>query len=541
MIWAHPRVCGENRTLTTLPRCSVGSSPRVRGKQRDAVPLRAQVGLIPACAGKTPARASATSGSPAHPRVCGENPPLRWRLLLGRGSSPRVRGKLHHDGPSIEAEGLIPACAGKTRRRWAARRRVPAHPRVCGENRTVVLYARGDLGSSPRVRGKLGQRREGTPLRGLIPACAGKTGHRGRSPSSGTAHPRVCGENGWHRHRIRPNPGSSPRVRGKPALAARMAAAMGLIPACAGKTAIWVAHRLGASAHPRVCGENGTPLSAEEAREGSSPRVRGKLALTGGAHDPPGLIPACAGKTQSAPKQSTASAAHPRVCGENLRRWRGARCGLGSSPRVRGKRAAFPPARRLQRLIPACAGKTVTVIVRSAARQAHPRVCGENLAGVAGRAASAGSSPRVRGKRPHPGHQPGRGGLIPACAGKTSSPPSPPSWPPAHPRVCGENELCMWRRDRLIGSSPRVRGKLLALPALGAAGGLIPACAGKTGSPPAPALSLTAHPRVCGENLIDNANPLMQLGSSPRVRGKPRGRLVVLLHVRLIPACAGKT
>ena len=50
----------------------------------------------------------------------------------------------------------------------------------------------------------------------------------------------------------------------------------------------------------------------------------------------------------------------------------------------------------------------------------------------------------------------------------------------AHPRVCGENPETGEVKERLVGSSPRVRGKLPGWGANGGRGGLIPACAGKT-------------------------------------------------------------
>ena len=55
-----------------------------------------------------------------------------------------------------------------------------AHPRVCGENKTFLAMHGTRLGSSPRVRGKRGQSRYARPPRGLIPACAGKTRRRKR-------------------------------------------------------------------------------------------------------------------------------------------------------------------------------------------------------------------------------------------------------------------------------------------------------------------------------------------------------------------------
>ena len=95
----------------------MGSSPRVRGKQRDFWPQNALTGLIPACAGKTVNLCPELQGAGAHPRVCGENLSSSGIESSGVGSSPRVRGKLDDRGDSSFDAGLIPACAGKT---WSA-------------------------------------------------------------------------------------------------------------------------------------------------------------------------------------------------------------------------------------------------------------------------------------------------------------------------------------------------------------------------------------------------------------------------------------
>ena len=92
-----------------------GSSPRVRGKPRRAHGRRAGGRLIPACAGKTrPVPARQVRGR-AHPRVCGENSLAAQDSERAWGSSPRVRGKLIEVERSTGDIGLIPACAGKTR------------------------------------------------------------------------------------------------------------------------------------------------------------------------------------------------------------------------------------------------------------------------------------------------------------------------------------------------------------------------------------------------------------------------------------------
>ena len=172
---AHPRVCGENSDLLLIYRYKLGSSPRVRGKQSSHDRNRLVVGLIPACAGKTPRVYRHSLVGPAHPRVCGENGRTHASENCFTGSSPRVRGKRVAARRAAVKEGLIPACAGKTLGRRRGGVRAWAHPRVCGENASIAGGAPMTTGSSPRVRGKLGGvcRRRG--LRGLIPACAGKT------------------------------------------------------------------------------------------------------------------------------------------------------------------------------------------------------------------------------------------------------------------------------------------------------------------------------------------------------------------------------
>ena len=254
-----------------------------------------------------------------------------------------------------------------------------------------------------------------------------------------------------------------------------------------------------------------------------------------------GLIPACAGKTSRNVTAKFARRAHPRVCGENRHRLISAIPRRGSSPRVRGKRTGRPRARRLIRLIPACAGKTGGHVGCGDIAGAHPRVCGEN------------SQPTTRRKSPR--------WLIPACAGKTPNRKGPGRENRAHPRVCGENpgmpvteymtgahprvcgeNLPGWEDSRgARGSSPRVRGKPAQADEHTIRRRLIPACAGKTCTARLWASRWWAHPRVCGENWVGGPNNFMRGGSSPRVRGKPPYPTRHTSPCGLIPACAGKT
>ena len=194
----------------------------------------------------------------------------------------------------------------------------------------------------------------------LIPACAGKTASGSERRSQSRAHPRVCGENvSLSRLRVLVM-GSSPRVRGKHLSPARESVQRGLIPACAGKTYPKPDANRPTRAHPRVCGENTRRSAHQTVKGGSSPRVRGKRGIVQAARIVPGLIPACAGKTVARHGETYCTRAHPRVCGENATAIETKTRELGSSPRVRGKRWLKHPLRCRGRLIPACAGKTIT-------------------------------------------------------------------------------------------------------------------------------------------------------------------------------------
>ena len=111
---AHPRACGENLDASPGITLIQGSSPRVRGKRWSQRATRHGWGLIPARAGKTETREFTAIGVPAHPRACGENDAVETIPATLSGSSPRVRGKRRGGDDTGDLERLIPARAGKT-------------------------------------------------------------------------------------------------------------------------------------------------------------------------------------------------------------------------------------------------------------------------------------------------------------------------------------------------------------------------------------------------------------------------------------------
>ena len=151
---AHPRSRGENAVLERVDGEGAGSSPLTRGKHHVSAPRVRLVGLIPAHAGKTRRRTRFTSSRWAHPRSRGENMQPRATASSLVGSSPLTRGKHWGHHTTIDINGLIPAHAGKTKERTRGRRVFRAHPRSRGENLKVSLVPPATAGSSPLTRGK---------------------------------------------------------------------------------------------------------------------------------------------------------------------------------------------------------------------------------------------------------------------------------------------------------------------------------------------------------------------------------------------------
>ena len=170
--------------------------------------------------------------------MCGEHLACFHQVLGGEGSSPHVRGA-HF--PYLRDEftgGIIPACAGSTKRKRVRRAINRDHPRMCGEHFFTSVFRAKSMGSSPHVRGAPDFVVSGATWGGIIPACAGSTTQSTQSTGSTRDHPRMCGE----------HPKSGIQV---PNL-------LGIIPACAGSTRRCRPRRGRKRDHPRMCGEHST-------------------------------------------------------------------------------------------------------------------------------------------------------------------------------------------------------------------------------------------------------------------------------------------
>ena len=156
------------------------------------------------------------------------------------------------------------------------------------------------------------------------------------------------------------------------------------------------------SEHPRACGENYNPDSLLNQMGGTSPRMRGKRfsSLTGTRKQ--GNIPAHAGKTRLFSDAERSDAEHPRACGENWVFIFSTGHFSGTSPRMRGKPNSSRQANSDIRNIPAHAGKTLGSPAGVWSRWEHPRACGENDTEGGAWFTVLGTSPRMRGKLTSP-------------------------------------------------------------------------------------------------------------------------------------------
>ena len=191
---------------------------------------------------------------------------------------------------------------------------------------------------------------------------------------------------------------------------------------------------------------------------------------------------------------------HPRMRGEHSLRFRYNRRMRGSSPHARGARTCAKIHSGVLGIIPACAGSTRSSKHVQGGHWDHPRMRGEHSLYASTADFHRGSSPHARGalagltvSRVHQG-------IIPACAGSTSSAGRTPPRCRDHPRMRGEHRYSRTWRGPARGSSPRARGALVFVLLGEVFGGIIPACAGSTRPPALGRGPQWDHPRVRGEH-----------------------------------------
>ena len=187
--------------------------------------------------------------------------------------------------------------------------------------------------------------------------------------------------------------GEDQRVVGQPKRS------VGITPACAGKTSAPVARCGVVADHPRMRGEDLRSRTIRSLRIGSPPHARGRLTRETSRSSPPGITPACAGKTGMRLYPARTTADHPRMRGEDSVTTVPSSSTNGSPPHARGRLVRDRPRSLTRRITPACAGKTSKNQTAKSSKPDHPRMRGEDALTI--------------DCLPHPGR------ITPACAGKT--------------------------------------------------------------------------------------------------------------------------
>jgi len=129
----HPRTCGEQLPFSLPFSLFLGSSPHVRGTVPLFPSLWFVFRFIPARAGNRGPCALHVNRSPVHPRTCGEQASSGVAITSAPGSSPHVRGTDRQPGFLYPLSRFIPARAGNRLPAADSSAGLSVHPRTCGE------------------------------------------------------------------------------------------------------------------------------------------------------------------------------------------------------------------------------------------------------------------------------------------------------------------------------------------------------------------------------------------------------------------------
>ena len=154
---------------------------------------------------------------------------------------------------------------------------------------------------------------------------------------------------------------------------------------------------------------------------------------------------------------------HPRLCGEKFFTPYTPHAVRGSPPPMRGKVQKKICKNRIDRITPAYAGKSITMVMLVTSGKDHPRLCGEKQCTRFAFAVIIGSPPPMRGKD---GAR--RGALMtfritPAYAGKSGGNDRTYTAEKDHPRLCGEKFSVHYLTTSRSRITPAYAGKRSAI------------------------------------------------------------------------------
>ena len=190
---------------------------------------------------------------------------------------------------------------------------------------------------------------------------------------------------------------------------------------------------------------------------------------------------------------------HPRLRGEQAIYHVQTQQFLGSPPLARGTaNTKFVPDDTFG-ITPACAGNRIFSIALRPAAQDHPRLRGEQIAGLYAYPSMLGSPPLARGTVAPLVIWIISSGITPACAGNSCRMRVSFSASRDHPRLRGEQISSSIFSFRIAGSPPLARGTADTTTISAPVYRITPACAGNRFPPRALSAGLKDHPRLRGE------------------------------------------
>ena len=400
--------------------------------------------------------------------------------------------------------------------------RFPDHPRLRGKNLSGIGSKIAGSGPPPPAREELDGAAVGADTVRTTPACAGRTGTTSAPPSDQPDHPRLRGKNQGSLGGHADTSGPPPPAREERARSRSRGMASGTPPACAGRTDLVTSDVLDHADHPRLRGKNPAPGSHQGVEAGPPPPAREERCCRSRRLREDRTTPACAGRTAPGYRASCRYSDHPRLRGKNqLVLAQRVRHG-GPPPPAREERAGVPGVVPELRTTPACAGRTLRVLVVVVARADHPRLRGKNTRSMRMRKSLSGPPPPAREELLHLDLEGGGLRTTPACAGRTPVGGGAAREPADHPRLRGKNVASRLKSAPWPGPPPPAREELHLDDEPLLLRRTTPACAGRTSSSGSGGRRPPDHPRLRGKNDAVSIVAIERGGPPPPAREEPR-------------------
>ena len=171
-----------------------------------------------------------------HPRLRGEDSLSVRRAYVIVETPPLTRGRRERALSRMRPSRNTPAYAGKTGRVRGEYARDGKHPRLRGEDFTLILVANTRSETPPLTRGRHCAKARKYEEDRNTPAYAGKTAGAGSVFGSAEKHPRLRGEDHLKIDKSELAEETPPLTRGRRFMEAQTRIARGNTPAYAGKT-----------------------------------------------------------------------------------------------------------------------------------------------------------------------------------------------------------------------------------------------------------------------------------------------------------------